>query len=77
MQAFGTVDAAASDAIAMLQEGERLSRLWRYVFVQVLDDYTSVLRHAGVPAAARMWASVPRALETPASMPRSPPLPST
>jgi hypothetical protein len=60
MQAFETVDQAASDAIVMLQEGERLSRLWRYVFVQMLDDYTSVLRHAGVPAAARMWASAPR-----------------
>ena len=60
MQAFETVDQAASDAIAMLQEGERLSRLWRYVFVQMLDDYTSVLHHAGVPAAARMWASAPR-----------------
>jgi len=60
MQAFETVDQAASDAIAMLADGERLSRLWRYVFVQMLDDYTSVLRHAGVPAAARMWASPPR-----------------
>src|SRR5260370_24666536 len=60
MQAFETVDQAASDAIAMLQEGERLSRLWRYVFAQMLDDYTSVLHHAGVPAAARMWASAPR-----------------
>ena len=57
MQAFETVDQAASDAIAMLADGERLSRLWRYVFVQMLDDYTSVLHHAGVPAAARMWAS--------------------
>ena len=44
----------------MMEEGERLSRLWRYVFVQMLDDYTSVLRHAGVPAAARMWESAPR-----------------
>ncbi len=52
MQAFETVDQAADSASAMLQEGERLSRLWRYVFVQMLDDYTSVLRHAGVPAAA-------------------------
>src|ERR1700685_3146807 len=60
MQAFETVDQAATDAIAMLQEGEQLSRLWRYVFVQMLDDYTSVLRHAGVPAAARMWAGAPR-----------------
>ena len=60
MQAFETVDQAADSAFAMLQEGERLSRLWRYVFVQMLDDYTSVLRHAGVPAAARMWESAPR-----------------
>src|SRR5260370_38735161 len=60
MQAFETVDQAASDAIAMLADGERLSRLWRYIFVQMLDDYTSVLRHAGVSAAARMGASAPR-----------------
>ncbi|MGD0603618.1 MAG: hypothetical protein ABSA53_08470 [Streptosporangiaceae bacterium] len=46
--------------VAMLQQGERLSRLRRYVFVQMLDDYTSVLRHTGVLAAARMWASSPR-----------------
>ena len=51
---------AAGSALAMLADGERLSRLWRYVFVQMPDDYTSVLRHAGVPAAARMWASAPR-----------------
>jgi hypothetical protein len=25
----------------MLQDDERLSRLWRYVFVQLLDDYES------------------------------------
>ena len=62
---------AAGSALAMLADGERLSRLWRYVFVQMLDDYTSVLRHTGVPAAARMWASAPGAPETSASMPRS------
>jgi hypothetical protein len=45
----------------MLADGERLSRLWRYVFVQLLDDYTSVLRHAGTAAAARMWSGAPRA----------------
>jgi hypothetical protein len=28
---------------------------------QLLDDYTSVLRHEGVPAAARMWRDAPRA----------------
>jgi hypothetical protein len=59
-RAFETADQAAGSAIAMLADGERLSRLWRYVFVQMLDDYTSVLRHAGVSAAARMWSGVPR-----------------
>jgi hypothetical protein len=60
IRAFETVDQAAGNAIAMIEEGERLSRLWRYVFVQMLDDYTSVLHHRGVQAAARMWESVPR-----------------
>ena len=59
-RAFETVDQAAGSAIAMLADGERLSRLWRYVFVQMLDDYSSVLHHAGVSAAAGMWAGVPR-----------------
>ena len=59
-RAFETADQAAGSAIAMLADGERLSRLWRYVFVQMLDDYSSVLRHAGVSAAARMWSGVPR-----------------
>jgi hypothetical protein len=44
----------------MLADGEQLSRLWRYVFAQLLDDYTSVLHHAGVQAAARMWSEAPR-----------------
>jgi hypothetical protein len=57
VRAFETADQAAGSAIAMMQEGERLSRLWRYVFVQLLDDYTSVLHHQGIQAAARMWAS--------------------
>jgi len=59
-RAFETADQAAGSAIAMPADGERLSRLWRYVFVQMLDDYSSVLRHAGVSAAARMWSGVPR-----------------
>ena len=59
-RAFETADQAADSAIAMLVGGERLSRLWRYVFVQMLDDYTSVLHHAGVSAAERMWAAVPK-----------------
>ena len=49
-RAFETADQAAGSAIAMLADGERLSRLWRYVFVQVLDDYSSVLRHIGISA---------------------------
>ena len=60
MRAFETADQAAGSAIAMIEDGERLSRLWRYVLVQMLDDYTSVLRHKGVQAAARMWADAPR-----------------
>jgi len=60
VRAFETADQAAGSAIVMMEEGERLSRLWRYVFVQMLDDYTSVLHHRGVQAAARMWASAPR-----------------
>ena len=60
MRAFETADQAAESAAAMLADGERLSRLWRYVFAQMLDDYTSVLRHAGVAAAARMWSDAPR-----------------
>jgi hypothetical protein len=59
-RAFETVDQAADSAVAMLSDGEKLSRLWRYVFAQMLDDYASVLLHRGVPAAARMWADSPR-----------------
>ena len=44
----------------MLADGERLSRLWRYVFAQLLDDYTSVMNHAGVQAAARTWSEAPQ-----------------
>src|ERR1700753_2833298 len=44
----------------MLADGERLSRLWRYVFAQLLDDYSSVLHHAGIQAAAQMWSDAPR-----------------
>jgi hypothetical protein len=60
VRAFETADQAAGSAAAMLADGERLSRLWRYVFAQMLDDYTSVLHHAGPEAAARMWSNAPR-----------------
>jgi hypothetical protein len=42
-QAFETADQAAGSAAAMLIDGERLSRLWRYVFAQLLDDMDSAL----------------------------------
>lgn len=61
VQAFETADQAAGSAVAMLSDGERLSRLWRYVFAQLLDDYTSVLHHEGVQAAAQMWSDAPEA----------------
>jgi hypothetical protein len=60
MRAFETADQAAGSAAAMLADGERLSRLWRYVFAQMLDDSTNVLHHVGVAAAARMWSGAPR-----------------
>ncbi|MGH3167327.1 MAG: hypothetical protein ACRDN0_15730 [Trebonia sp.] len=60
VRAYETADQAAGSAAAMLGGGERLSRLWRYVFAQLLDDYASVLRHAGTQAAARMWSQAPR-----------------
>jgi hypothetical protein len=47
-------------ALHHARDGERLSRLWRYIFVQMLDDYTSVLHHHGVSAAARMWSAAPK-----------------
>lgn len=59
-RAFKTADEAAASAAAMLADGERLSLLWRYVLVQMLDDYSSVLRHKGTEAAARMWSEAPR-----------------
>lgn len=49
MRAFDTADQAAGSAIAMIEDGERLSRLWRYVFAQLMDDYTCVLHHRGGP----------------------------
>ena len=60
MRAFETADQAAGSAAGMLADGQPRSRLWRYVFAQMLDDYASVLRHAGIPAAAGMWSAAPR-----------------
>jgi hypothetical protein len=60
VRAFETVDDAARSVIELIAEGERPSRLWRFVILQMLDDYTSVLRHRGKAAAARMWDDTPR-----------------
>jgi hypothetical protein len=56
---FRTVSDAAHAAADMVTAGERLSQVWRYVFVQLLDDYDSVRRHAGVASAAAMWQDEP------------------
>ncbi|MGH3544679.1 MAG: hypothetical protein ACRDPW_01915 [Mycobacteriales bacterium] len=55
LRSFRTVDDAAQAAIGMLVDGESLSRIWRFVVVQMFDDYLSVLRHDGSRAASRMW----------------------
>ncbi|CAO5162666.1 hypothetical protein FAIPA1_210110 [Frankia sp. AiPs1] len=38
----------------------RLQDVWRHAIVQLLDDYTSVLRHQGCSAAQAMWVGRPR-----------------
>jgi hypothetical protein len=44
----------------MIAEGRLLRDLWRHAVLQMLDDYTSLLRHKGTEAAAAMWAVPPR-----------------
>ncbi len=55
----GATDAAAA-ASNMVASGEPLSRVWRFALTQMLDDYSSVLRHDGVSAAAAMWRDAPQ-----------------
>lgn len=43
----------------MLTTGEPLKAVWRYVIVQLLDDYTSVRSTSGVAAAAQLWRDEP------------------
>lgn len=50
---------AAASAARMVAAAEPLKHVWRYAIVQLLDDYTSVLRHHGVQAAAQMWTEPP------------------
>ncbi|MBN1170580.1 MAG: hypothetical protein JXA67_00205 [Micromonosporaceae bacterium] len=57
--AFASVDDAARVAVMLLADHKPLSRVWRFAVLQLLDDYSSVLRHQGVEAASRMWSSAP------------------
>jgi len=44
----------------MIEDGKRLSGVWRFVAAQMLDDdYTSVLHRKGAQALARIWARAP------------------
>ena len=43
----------------MMATGARLSDVWRYCVVQLLDDYMSELQHHGSETAARMWQRPP------------------
>jgi hypothetical protein len=43
----------------MVAAGEPLKHIWRYAVLQALDDYSSVLRHEGIAAAARWWEEEP------------------
>ncbi|KJE19646.1 hypothetical protein FF36_06050 [Frankia torreyi] len=60
LSAFRTVDDAAAVAAGMVAAESRLQDIWRHIVVQLLDDYTSVLRHQGLDAAQAMWTDRPR-----------------
>lgn len=60
LRAFRTVDDAAVVAAGMVSADARLQDVWRHAIVQLLDDYTSVLRHQGCAAAQAMWADRPQ-----------------
>ena len=57
---FRTIDDAAKAATLMIGEGSDLEDVWRHAVVQMLDDYSSNLRHGGTTAAAVMWERAPR-----------------
>jgi hypothetical protein len=44
----------------MIASGGALKDVWRYAILQMLDDYTSILRHEGIRAAVAMWTKPPR-----------------
>jgi hypothetical protein len=51
------LDAAGAALLAdeLLADGETLQSVWRYVIVQLLDDYSHDLARAGVPAASQRF----------------------
>jgi hypothetical protein len=60
LRAFRTVDDAAAVAADMVAARDRLQDVWRHAIIQLLDDYTSVLRHDGPTSAQAMWTARPR-----------------
>lgn len=62
VSSFRSVRDAAHVAADLLGAQAPLSRVWRFAVVQLLDDYTSVLTHQGVDAAAAMWRDEPRSV---------------
>jgi len=60
LRAFRTVDDAAAVAADMVAARSRLQDVWRHAIIQLLDDYTSLLRHDGPPSAQTMWTARPR-----------------
>jgi hypothetical protein len=61
MAASVGLDAAGAATLAdeLLAEGEPLQSVWRYVIVQLLDDYTHDLDRAGATTASQRFASEP------------------
>jgi hypothetical protein len=55
------LDAAGAALLAddLLGEGETLQSVWRYVIIQLLDDYTHDLARAGVSVASQRFRGEP------------------
>lgn len=58
-RSFRSVEDAATTATDLLIEGAELRTVWKHAVVQLLDDYTSVLRRDGIAQAAAMWSPSP------------------
>jgi hypothetical protein len=59
LSSFRSAAAAARFAQRVLADNGQLRQVWRFVLMQLLDDYASVLRHDGVEAASGMWTLEP------------------